>query len=150
MKRYIEYCRHNCSPRITDSAARLLASEYVELRSEVSCALSGGHRGGSTGGWSVRGPPGPPPPGPPPPPEGPPPPPPPSLQAKRAAGADGGDIPAIPVTVRQLEAVIRIAESLAKMALLVSAWVQLLYWQEGSPHARHGHGLLGNPAASGG
>ena len=80
----------------------------------------------------------------------PPPPSAPSLQAKRAAGADGGDIPAIPVTVRQLEAVIRIAESLAKMALLVSAWVQLLYWQEGSPHARHGHGLLGNPAASGG
>ena len=46
-------------------------------------------------------------------------PPPPCLQSKRAAGADGSDIPAIPVTVRQLEAVIRISESLAKMNLQV-------------------------------
>lgn len=43
----------------------------------------------------------------------------PALQAKRAASAEGSDIPAIPVTVRQLEAVIRIAESLAKMQLQV-------------------------------
>lgn len=63
--------RHNCSPRITESAARLLANEYVELRGE----------------------------------------------AKRAAGGESGDMPAIPITVRQLEAVIRISESLAKMAL---------------------------------
>ncbi len=40
-------------------------------------------------------------------------------QAKRAASAEGFDIPAIPITVRQLEAVIRIAESLAKMQLQV-------------------------------
>lgn len=40
-------------------------------------------------------------------------------QAKRAASAEGFEIPAIPVTVRQLEAVIRIAESLAKMQLQV-------------------------------
>ena len=44
-----------------------------------------------------------------------------ALQSKRAASADGSDIPAIPVTVRQLEAVIRIAESLAKMNLQVGA-----------------------------
>ena len=42
-----------------------------------------------------------------------------ALQAKRAASAEGTDIPAIPITVRQLEAVIRIAESLAKMQLQV-------------------------------
>lgn len=41
-------------------------------------------------------------------------------QSKRAASADGSDIPAIPVTVRQLEAVIRISESLAKMNLQVA------------------------------
>ena len=35
LKRYIEYCRQSCSPRITDSAAKLLANEYVELRAEV-------------------------------------------------------------------------------------------------------------------
>eukprot|EP00887_Chlorella_sp_A99_P001470 scaffold8.g1470.t1 len=75
LKRYIEYVRQNCAPRITDSAAHLLANEYVELRAE----------------------------------------------AKRAASAEGSDVPPIPITVRQLEAVIRIAESLAKMALQTSA-----------------------------
>lgn len=35
LKRYIEYCRQNCSPRLTDAAAQTLASEYVELRAEV-------------------------------------------------------------------------------------------------------------------
>jgi DNA replication licensing factor MCM5 len=75
LKRYIEFCRQQCSPRICDSAAKLLANEYVELRAE----------------------------------------------SKRAASADGSDIPAIPVTVRQLEAVIRISESLAKMNLQTTA-----------------------------
>lgn len=75
LKRYIEYCRQSCTPRISDGAAKLLASEYVELRAE----------------------------------------------SKRAASADGSDIPAIPVTVRQLEAVIRISESWAKMNLQTTA-----------------------------
>jgi DNA replication licensing factor MCM5 len=78
LKRYVEYCRTHCSPRLTDAAARLLGNEYVELRAE----------------------------------------------AKRAAAAgssDGSDIPAVPVTVRQLEAMIRISESLAKMALQSTA-----------------------------
>ena len=44
-------------------------------------------------------------------------------QSKRAASADGSDIPAIPITGRQLEAVIRISESLAKMNLQVGGWV---------------------------
>ena len=35
LKRYIEYCRQNCAPRISESAAKLLANEYVELRAEV-------------------------------------------------------------------------------------------------------------------
>ena len=40
LKRYIEFCRQNCSPRLTDAAAATLASEYVELRSEVGpCPL---------------------------------------------------------------------------------------------------------------
>lgn len=45
------------------------------------------------------------------------------VQSKRAASADGSDIPAIPVTVRQLEAIIRISESLAKMNLQVGGRV---------------------------
>lgn len=75
LKRYIEYCRTNCSPRLSESASRLLASEYVDLRTE----------------------------------------------AKRASSADGSDIPAIPITVRQLEAMVRISESLAKMNLQTTA-----------------------------
>lgn len=49
-----------------------------------------------------------------------------SLQAKRAASSEGADVPAIPVTVRQLEAVIRIAESLAKMQLQVDGGAGLV------------------------
>ena len=36
----------------------------------------------------------------------------------RAAGGDG-DLPAVPITVRQLEAIVRISESLARMQLQV-------------------------------
>ena len=75
LKRYIEYCRTHCSPRLSDGAARLLGSEYVDLRAE----------------------------------------------AKRAATAADEDIPAIPITVRQLEAIVRISESLAKMQLQTTA-----------------------------
>eukprot|EP00889_Picochlorum_renovo_P000305 jgi/Picre1/27335/NNA_000304.t1 len=74
LKRYIEYCRTNCSPRLSESASRLLASEYVDLRTEAKRAAS-------------------------------------------AASEDGSDIPAIPITVRQLEAMVRLSESLAKMSL---------------------------------
>jgi DNA replication licensing factor MCM5 len=78
LKRYVEYCRTQCSPRLTDAAARLLANEYVELRGEAK-------------------------------------------KAAAAGSSDGSDIPAVPVTVRQLEAMVRISESLAKMGLQASA-----------------------------
>ncbi|KAK2080399.1 hypothetical protein QBZ16_000252 [Prototheca wickerhamii] len=70
-KRYIEYARCSCAPRITDGAAALLSAEYVDLRAE----------------------------------------------ARRAASAEGADAPAVPVTVRQLEAIVRISEALARMQL---------------------------------
>ena len=45
LKRYLEYCRARCSPRLTESAADLLENEYVAIR----------ERGGSC--WdSVSGP----------------------------------------------------------------------------------------------
>ena len=34
-KRYLEYCRAKCSPRLTEAAAHVLASEYVDLREEA-------------------------------------------------------------------------------------------------------------------
>ncbi|KAL3154113.1 hypothetical protein ABBQ32_013645 [Trebouxia sp. C0010 RCD-2024] len=73
LKRYLEYCRVKCSPRLTPRAATTLVTEYVEIRDEV----------------------------------------------RTSAQTGGGDLPAVPITVRQLEAVVRISESLARMQLQV-------------------------------
>ena len=35
LKRYLEYARSKCAPRLSESAAELLIHEYVELREEV-------------------------------------------------------------------------------------------------------------------
>ena len=36
LKRYLEYCRVKCSPRLTQRAAANLATDYVEIREEVN------------------------------------------------------------------------------------------------------------------
>mmetsp|Transcript_38044 Transcript_38044/g.103032 ORF Transcript_38044/g.103032 Transcript_38044/m.103032 type:complete len:748 (-) Transcript_38044:85-2328(-) len=64
LRKYLEYCRRRCSPRITPEAAEVLKNHYVTIR-----------------------------------------------QAHKA------DRAVIPITVRQLEAIIRISESLCKMEL---------------------------------
>ena len=38
LKRFLEYCRARCSPRLTESAADLLENEYVAIRREVGLA----------------------------------------------------------------------------------------------------------------
>ena len=78
LKRYVEFCRTHCSPRLTDSACKLLTNEYVELRTEAQ-------------------------------------------RAAATTSSDGSGIPAVPITVRQLEAMVRISESLAKMMLQTTA-----------------------------
>ncbi len=35
LKRYIHYCRSQCSPRVNEDAAKRLAAFYVEIRNEV-------------------------------------------------------------------------------------------------------------------
>ena len=35
LKRYLEYCRVKCSPRLTQRAGTTLVTEYVEIRDEV-------------------------------------------------------------------------------------------------------------------
>ncbi|KAG9304757.1 hypothetical protein G9A89_003931 [Geosiphon pyriformis] len=74
MKRYISYCKSKCAPRLTETAANLLASEYVRIRAEVG-----------------------------------------------RVEHDSNKRSSIPITIRQglkqLEAIIRIAEALAKMCL---------------------------------
>ncbi|KAG0569065.1 hypothetical protein M758_6G059100 [Ceratodon purpureus] len=69
LKRYIEYSKSHCSPRLSDSAAQLLQSNYVKIRQQM-----------------------------------------------RQQNDENGGSP-IPITVRQLEAIIRISESLARMQL---------------------------------
>ncbi|KAG2489331.1 hypothetical protein HYH03_012163 [Edaphochlamys debaryana] len=71
LKRYIHYCRSQCSPRVDEEAARRLAAFYVEIRNE----------------------------------------------ARAQADNTDSQQPPVPITVRQLEAVVRISESLAKMSL---------------------------------
>eukprot|EP00978_Attheya_sp_CCMP212_P004599 scaffold10034_cov53-Attheya_sp.AAC.2 len=75
MKKYIQYCKAKCSPRLSEEAGDVLASSYVKIRDDVrKRSLEGQSGGGDT-------------------------------QA------------AIPITVRQLEALVRLSESLAKMRL---------------------------------
>ena len=69
LKRYVEYCRATCSPRLQPKSARLLEDQYVRYRQEMR------------------------------------------ERAKK------GGAPAVPITVRQLEAITRVSESLAKMCL---------------------------------
>ena len=71
LKRYVEYARAACRPRLSDSAAKMLENEYVRIRSEM----------------------------------------------RDRTRSSGGGAPAVPITVRQLEAIVRLSESLAKMCL---------------------------------
>jgi DNA replication licensing factor MCM5 len=76
MKKYIQYCKARCAPRLSEEAGEVLTSSYVKIRDDVRRA---------------------------------------SIQA---SGVSGEDTQAtIPITVRQLEALVRLSESLAKMRL---------------------------------
>lgn len=76
MKKYVQYCKAKCSPRLSESAGEVLTSSYVKIRDDVR------------------------------------------RQAIEASGISGEDTQAaIPITVRQLEALVRLSESLAKMRL---------------------------------
>merc|ERR1719278_528245 len=70
MKKYIDYCRSRCGPRLEENAAEKLKNKYVLMRN-----------------------------------------------SNRELEEDGDKRLAIPITVRQLEAIVRISESLAKMEL---------------------------------
>ena len=70
MKKYIQYCKLKCAPRLSPEASEMLSSEFVAIRKEVK--LKESH------------------------------------STERSS---------IPITVRQLEAIIRITESLAKIEL---------------------------------
>ncbi len=99
LQRYIQYAKQRCFPRLSEQASRLLISEYVQLRQEVGvgwgacfvgCIYT--HVVKRTFVYSLS-------------------------QVKKAMSGESTDLPPIPITVRQLEAIIRIAESLARMSL---------------------------------
>ena len=71
LKKYIQYCRMKCGPRLSAAAAEKLKDHFVRIRSET-------HK----------------------------------------MERDSGRRAAIPITVRQLEALVRLTESLAKMRLM--------------------------------
>jgi len=78
MKKFVQYCKAKCSPRLSEEAGEVLTSSYVKIRDDVR------------------------------------------KNAIAAAGESGSsqDTQAtIPITVRQLEALVRLSESLAKMRL---------------------------------
>jgi DNA replication licensing factor MCM5 len=78
MKKYIQYCKAKCSPRLSEEAGEVLTSSYVKIRDDIR------------------------------------------KQAISARGQGGGDDDTqavIPITVRQLEALVRLSESLAKMRI---------------------------------
>ncbi|KAK7291982.1 hypothetical protein RIF29_07576 [Crotalaria pallida] len=74
LKRYLQYSRTVCHPRLSESAASLLQNNYVKIRQDM-----------------------------------------------RQQANETGEAAAIPITVRQLEAIIRLSEALAKMKLSNSA-----------------------------
>ncbi|XP_004508387.1 DNA replication licensing factor MCM5 [Cicer arietinum] len=70
LKRYLQYCRTECHPRLSEAAAKLLQNNYVKIRQDM-----------------------------------------------RQQANETGEAAAIPITVRQLEAIVRLSEALAKMKL---------------------------------
>lgn len=77
MKKYVQYCKVKCSPRLTEEAGEVLTSSYVKIRDDVRKQAI----------------------------------------AARASNGNEDNQAAIPITVRQLEALVRLSESLAKMRL---------------------------------
>lgn len=77
LKKFVSYCRSKCAPRLSDEAAAMLGSHYVQIRNKVRESLLD----------------------------------------------KPGSSQVVPITVRQLEALIRLAESIAKMRLASEATV---------------------------
>lgn len=85
MKKYIQYCKMKCSPRLSEEAGNVLTSSYVKIRDNIrrQTMMDQNAREASSSAGSAR-------------------------ESSNAV---------IPITVRQLEALVRISESLAKMRI---------------------------------
>ena len=78
MKKYIQYCKAKCSPRLSEEAGEVLTSSYVKIRDDIRKQ---------------------------------------AIAARVQSGGDDDTQAVIPITVRQLEALVRLSESLAKMRI---------------------------------
>lgn len=94
LKKFICYCRERCAPRLNDEAAALLSGQYVHIRNQVRESQMNKSAMNASGG---RG---------------------------GSSGGSSSSATVVPITIRQLEAIIRISESLAKMRLSPEATVQ--------------------------
>ncbi len=94
LKKFICYCRERCAPRLNDEAAALLSGQYVHIRNQVRESQMNKSAMNASAG---RG---------------------------GSSGGSSSSATVVPITIRQLEAIIRISESLAKMRLSPEATVQ--------------------------
>jgi DNA replication licensing factor MCM5 len=93
MKKYIQYCKMKCSPRLSEEAGNVLTSSYVKIRDDLrqqNLMSQQQQRGGASSTDQQRGNP---------------------------FDPSSSSNTVIPITVRQLEALVRISESLAKMRI---------------------------------
>ena len=103
LKKYVNYCRDRVAPRLNDEAAAVLSSQYVHIRNQVSqrvqqlndINMGNNQSGGGAGATSKQ----------------------------QLRGHTTNDAQVVPITVRQLEALVRLSESLAKMRLSAEATV---------------------------
>jgi DNA replication licensing factor MCM5 len=97
LKKYVCYCREKCAPRLNDEAAALLSGQFVHIRNQVRDSLiqKAQQQRNDRGGSNNY-----------------------SNKSHQSSNS------VVPITIRQLEAIIRISESLAKMRLSPEATVQ--------------------------
>lgn len=88
LRRYVQYARQNCRPRLTAPAARHLQNEYVKIRRELRRRSESQQQEREDIEHTMG----------------------------RKSSNEAGDTP-IPITVRQLEAIIRLSEAFAKLCL---------------------------------
>jgi DNA replication licensing factor MCM5 len=108
LKKFICYCRERCAPRLNDEAAALLSGQYVHIRNQVrenllnKAAHSSGNNRNNNNNNNNRG----------------------SSNPGYKTSHSNDSQQVVPITIRQLEAIIRLSESLAKMRLSPEATIQ--------------------------
>jgi DNA replication licensing factor MCM5 len=109
LKKFICYCRERCAPRLNEEAQALLSGQYVHIRNQVRENLlnkaahnSGNNRNNNNHNNRHSG----------------------STNPGYKSSNSHDSQQVVPITIRQLEAIIRLSESLAKMRLSPEATIQ--------------------------